>query len=80
MPPRHTPLLQQATPSQSQPQPYGSSCFHAPFQSHCRRHQAAIANLSESDEEFNFTSVEHEDPSAVCSNVVTANSTPSSSV
>jgi len=80
MPPRHTPLLQQATPSQSQPQPHGSSCPHAPSQS-CRCcHQAAIINVPESGEEFNFISVEHEDTSAICSNVATVNSTPLPSV
>ena len=63
MPPRHTPLLQQAAPSQSQPQPRGSSHSCAPSQSRSRRrhHQAAIANIPESGEEFDFTSVDHED-------------------
>jgi len=76
MPPRHTLLPQQAAPSQSQPQSYGSSCLHAPSQSRHHCHQAAIANVPESGKEFNFTLVEHEDPSAVHSNVVTVNSTP----
>lgn len=80
MPPRHAPLPQQVAPSQSQLQPRGSSRSRAPSQSRTRRHQAAIANLPESGEEFDFTSVEHEDTSAVCSNVATANSTPSPSV
>jgi len=89
MPPRHTPLPQQATPSQSQPQPYSSFHSRAPFQScsRCRCHQAAIANVPESGEEFDFTSVdhkdtpvEHEDTSPIRSNVVTVNSTPSPSV
>jgi hypothetical protein len=87
MPPRRTPLPQQAAPSQSQPQPRGSSRSRAPSQSRRRRHQAAIANVPESGEEFDFTSVEHEDTlvehedtSAVRSNVATANSTPSPSV
>jgi len=75
-----SPLPQQATPSQSQPQPHSSSCPHASSQSHCCHHQAAIANVSELDKEFNFTSVEHEDTSAICSNVATVNSTPSPSV
>ena len=89
MPPRHKPLLQQATPSQSQPQPHGSSRSCAPSQSRSRRrrHQAAIANIPESGEEFDFTSVDHEDTpveyedtSLICSNVATANSTPLPSV
>jgi hypothetical protein len=80
MPPRRTPLPQQVAPSQSQPQPRGSSRSRAPSQSRSRRHQAAIANLPETGEEFDFTSVEHEDTSAVRSNVATANSTPSPSV
>jgi len=82
MPPRRTPLLQQATSFQSQPQPRGSSHSHAPSQSRSRRrhHQAAIANVSESGEEFDFTSVDHEDTPPICSNVATANSTPSPSV
>ena len=77
MPPRHTPLPQQATPSQSQPQPHGSSCPCTPFQSHSCHCQAAIINVPESGEEFDFSSVEHKDNSTVCSNVATANSTPS---
>jgi len=89
MPPHHTLLPQQAAPSQSQPQPRGSSCSHAPFQSrsHRRCHQAAIANVPESGEEFDFTLVDHEDTpvepedtSPICSNVATANSTPLPSV
>jgi len=89
MPPRHKPLLQQATPSQSQPQPHGSSRSCAPSQSRSRRrrHQAAIANIPESGEEFDFTSVDHEDTpveyedtSPIRSNVATANSTPLPSV
>jgi len=89
MPPRHTPLPQQAASSQSQPQPRGSSHSCASSQSRSRRHhhQAAIANVLESGEEFNFTSVdhkdtpvEHEDTSLIRSNVATANSTPSPSV
>jgi len=82
MPPRRTPLPQQATPSQSQTQPRGSSHSRAPFQSRSchRHHQAAIANVSESGEEFDFTLVDHEDTSPIHSNVATANSTPSPSV
>jgi len=89
MPPRRTLLPQQATPSQSQLQPCGSFCSCAPSQSRSRRrcHQAAIANVPESGEEFDFTSVdhedtpvEHEDTSPICSNVATVNSTPSPSV
>jgi len=89
MPPHRTPLPQQAAPSQSQPQPRGSSHSHAPSQSrsHRRRHQAAIANVPESGEEFDFTSVDHEDTPVeyedtppIRSNVATANSTPSPSV
>jgi len=82
MPPCHTLLPQQAASSQFQPQPCGSSHPRAPFQScsHHHHHQAAITNVPESGEEFDFTSVEHEDTSAICSNVVTANSTPSPSV
>jgi hypothetical protein len=94
MPPRRTPLPQQAAPSQSQPQPRGSSRSRAPSRSRRRRHQAAIANVPESGEEFDFTSVnhedtptehedtpvEHEDTSPIRSNVATANSTPSPSV
>ena len=76
MPPHCTLLPQQATPSQSQPQPHGSSHPCTPSQSHSRHHQAAITNVPESGEEFNFSSVEHEDNSTVCSNVATANSTP----
>jgi len=89
MPPHRTPLPQQAAPSQSQPQPRGSSHSHAPSQSHscCRRHQAAIANVPESGEEFDFTlvdhndtPVEHEGTSPIRSNVATVNSTPLPSV
>jgi len=82
MPPRRTPLPQQAAPSQSQPQPRGSSYSRAPSQSRSRRrrHQAVIANVPESGEEFNFTSVDHEDTPPIRSNVATANSTPSPSV
>jgi len=82
MPPRRTPLPQQAAPSQSQPQSRGSFRSHAPSQSCscCHRHQAAIANIPESGEEFNFTSVDHEDTSSIRSNIATANSTPSPSV
>jgi hypothetical protein len=87
MPPRRTPLPQQAASSQSQPQPRGSSRAPSQSRSRGRRHQAAIANVPESGEEFDFTSVEHEDTpvehedtSAVRSNVATANSTPSPSV
>jgi len=89
MPPCRTPLPQQAAPSQSQPQPCGSSHSCAPSQSRsCHyRHQAAIANVPESGEEFDFTSldhkdtpVEHKDTSPIRSNVATANSTPSPSV
>jgi len=73
---------QQAAPSQSQPQPRGSSHSHAPSQSRSRyrRHQAAIANVPESGEEFDFTSVDHEDTSPIRSNVATVNSTPLPSV
>jgi len=77
MPPRRTPLPQQVAPSQSQPQPRGSSHSRVPSQSRSRHRQAAITNVPESGEEFDFTSVEHEDTSAVYSNVATANSTPS---
>jgi len=78
MPPHHTPLPQQATPSQSQPQPCGSFHPHAPSQSRSHYlHQAAIINVSESDKEFDFTSVERKDTSAIHSNIATANSTPS---
>jgi len=82
MPPRHTPLPQQAASSQSQPQPCGSSHSHAPSQSRSchRHHQAAIANFPESGEEFDFTLVDHEDTSPIRSNVATANSTPLPSV
>jgi len=89
MPPRHTPLPQQAASSQSQPQPHGSSCSCAPSQSRsrCCHHQAAIANVPESGEEFDFTSVdhkdtpvEHENTSPIHSNVATVNSNPSPSV
>jgi len=82
MPPRHTPLPQQAAPPQSQPQPRGSSHSRAPSQSCSRRchHQAAIANVPESGKEFNFTSVDHEDTSPIRSNVATVNFTPSPSV
>ena len=83
MPPCRTPLPQQAAPSQSQPQPCGSSHSCASSQSRSRRrcHQAAIANIPESGKEFDFTSVdhedtpvEHEDTSPIRSNVATANS------
>jgi len=82
MPSRRTLLPQQAAPSQSQPQPRGSSHSHAPSQSRSRRrhHQAAIANVPESGEEFNFTSVDHKDTSPIRSNVATVNFTPSPSV
>ena len=80
MPPHHTLLPQQATPSQSQPQPHGSSRPCTPSQSHSYHHQAAIVNVPESGKEFNFSSVEHEGDSTVCSNIATANSTPSPSV
>ena len=79
MPPCHTPLLQQAALSQSQLQPCSSFYSHAPSQSHSchHHHQAAIASVPGSGEEFNFTSVEHKNTSAICSNVATGNSTPS---
>ena len=80
MPPRRTPLPQQAAPSQSQPQPRGSSRPCAPSQSQSRRRQAAITDVPESGEEFDFTSVEHKDTSTIRSNVATANSSPSPSV
>jgi len=89
MPPRHTLLPQQAAPSQSQPQPHGSSHSCAPSQSRSchHHHQAAIVNVPESGEEFDFTlvdhedtPVEHEDTSPIRSNVATANSTPLPSV
>ena len=76
MPPHHTLLPQQATPSQSQPQPRSSSRPHTPSQSQSRHHQAAITNIPESGEEFDFTSVEYEDTSTVHSNVATVNSSP----
>ena len=80
MPPHRTLLLQQATPSQFQPQPHGSSRPCPPSQSHSHCRQAAIVNVPESGKEFDFSSVEHKDNSTVCSNVATVNSTPSPSV